>query len=71
MTYYTHLNKAEEQIFWHEQRNDIGIAISARDRQAALDGKQVTVKQRTRRSKPDLEQEGKPRRRERLPHNPG
>jgi len=67
---YDYLTRAEEAVFWHEQRNDVGVAISARDHQAALDGKQVTVKPRTQRSKPNLEPEGKPKRRERLPHNP-
>jgi len=55
---YDYLTRAEEAVFWHEQRNDVGVAISARDHQAALDGK------------PNLEPEGKPKRRERLPHNP-
>lgn len=46
MTYYTHLTKAEEQVFWHEQRNAPGVAVTARDRLAVKQGKQVTVQVR-------------------------
>jgi len=44
--YYSYLTKAEEQAFWHEQRNSIGLPITARDRQAVREGKKVTVEQR-------------------------
>jgi len=46
MTYYRYLTKAQEAAFWHRERNSIGVAISARDRQAVKDGKKVTVEQR-------------------------
>jgi len=46
MTYYWYLTKAQEAAFWHRERNAVGVAISARDRQAVKDGKRVTVEQR-------------------------
>lgn len=46
MTYHTHLTKGEEQVFWHEQRKSLGVAITARDRLAAQQGKKVTVQER-------------------------
>ena len=47
MTYYPYLTKAREAAFWHQQRKSIGVAISARDCQAAREGKKVTVEPRT------------------------
>ncbi len=47
-TYYSHLTKGEEQLFWHNQRKTLGVAISARDRLAVKQGKQVTVQERER-----------------------
>jgi len=44
--YYSYLTKGEERAFWHKQRKSLGVAITARDRQAAQEGKQVTVQQR-------------------------
>jgi len=46
MTYYRYLTKAQEAAFWHHERNAVGVAISARDRQAVKDGKKVTVERR-------------------------
>lgn len=45
-TWYPYLTKAEEQGFWHQQRNSPGVAITARDRLAVQQGKQVTVQVR-------------------------
>lgn len=42
-TRYDYLTKAEEQVFWHEQRHAPGVAISFAARRAAMQGKQVTV----------------------------
>jgi hypothetical protein len=47
MAYYPYLTKAQEAAFWHQQRDSIGIAVSARDRQAVREGKKVTVERRT------------------------
>ena len=46
MTYCSKLTKAQEQVFWHKQRKSPGVAITARDRQAASEGKRVAIKQR-------------------------
>jgi len=42
----TGLEKAKEAAFGHRERGFIGVAVSARDRQANKDGKKVTVEQR-------------------------
>lgn len=47
MTYYSYLTKAQEAAFWRQQRKSIGVAISARDRQAVREGKKVTVEHRS------------------------
>jgi len=44
--WYTHLTPGEERAFWHEQRDEPGMAITARDRAAVQQGKQVTVQVR-------------------------
>lgn len=44
--WYTHLTPGEEQAFWHKQRDEPGVAITARDRAAVQQGKQVTVQVR-------------------------
>jgi len=46
MTHYRYLTKAQGAAFWHRERNPIGVAISARYRQAVKDGKKVTVELR-------------------------
>lgn len=48
MIYRSKLTKAQEAVFWHEQRNSLGTPITARDRQAVKEGKTVKVEQRTR-----------------------
>lgn len=48
MIYRSKLTKAQEAVFWHEQRNAPGVAITARDRQALKEGKAVKVEQRAR-----------------------
>jgi len=45
-TWYTYLTPGEERLFWHEQRNSPGVAITARDRLAVQQGKKVTVQER-------------------------
>jgi hypothetical protein len=47
MPYYSKLTKAQEQVFWHKQRNSPGMAITARDRQAVKEGKKVSVQPRS------------------------
>jgi hypothetical protein len=46
MGYRSYLTKAQEQVFWHEQRNSVEVAITARDRQAVKEGKRVSVQPR-------------------------
>lgn len=53
-TWYTYLTPGEERLFWHEQRNSPGVAITARDRLAVQQGKKVTVKIRKAPPPPDL-----------------
>jgi len=45
-TRYDYLTPGEERLFWHEQRNSPGVAITARDRLAVQQGKKVTVQER-------------------------
>jgi hypothetical protein len=45
-TRYDYLTAGEERLFWHEQRKSPGVAITARDRIAVQQGKQVTVQVR-------------------------
>ena len=47
MGYYSKLTKAQEQVFWHKQRDSVGVAVTARDRQAVKAGKKVSVQQRS------------------------
>ncbi len=47
MVYYSRLTKAQEAVFWHQERKSIGVAISARDRQAVREGKKVAVERRS------------------------
>lgn len=51
-TVYDYLTVAEEQVFWHKQRNAPGMAITARDRQAVKAGKTVSVQQRSPAKRP-------------------
>lgn len=44
--YRSRLSKAQEAVFWHNQRSSPGVAITARDRAAVQQGKQVTVQVR-------------------------
>lgn len=44
--YYSHLTKGEEELFWHKQRDSIGLPITARDRLAVKQGKRVSVQRR-------------------------
>lgn len=52
MGYRSKLTKAQEQVFWHEQRSSPGVAITARDRQAVKAGKKVSVQQRSPAKRP-------------------
>ena len=56
-TWYPYLTKAEEQAFWHQQRNSPGVAIPASAVKAVKEGKTVVIEER------------KPRKR--VPANPG
>lgn len=55
--WYTHLTPGEERAFWHEQRDEPGVGISAQSVKAVKEGKKVSIRVRTASKK--------------LPHNPG
>ena len=54
---YSYLTLGEERAFWHEQRDEPGLAVSAQSVKAVKEGKKVTIRVRSASKK--------------LPHNPG
>lgn len=57
----TGLEKAKEAAFRHRERDSIGVAVSARDRQANKDGKKLIVEQHPppRPQEPQRQRDGK------------